>query len=365
MLHLFGILKHFLKRRPEVIDNAVFRLHWMFTSSLLMVFSIMITAKQYVGQPIACMEIDNIPEEVINAYCWIHTTFAVPEAFHKEIGVEVPYPGIDNSKNGAEKHYAYYQWVCFVLFLQAILFYTPYYIWKIWEGGLITALSMGMNVAVISEEEKGKKRKIVTNYLSKHKGMHKLYALKYVLCECLCLINVVGQMWLMNIFLDGEFFSYGVKVVQFVQMNQEERVDPMIFIFPRMTKCRFHQFGYSGDVQKHDVLCILPLNIVNEKIYIFIWFWFIILTILTIVVLISRLVVLIFRRLRSRFLQGRCRLAAQNDLQMICRHCDFGDWFLLYMLTKNVDPVVVQEVTSELAGNERWSGEEDAENLVV
>ena len=35
----------------------------------------------------------------------------------------------------------------------------------------------------------------------------------------------------------------------------------MIYIFPRMTKCTFHKFGTSGEVEKHDALCILPLNI--------------------------------------------------------------------------------------------------------
>ena len=39
-----------------------------------------------------------------------------------------------------------------------------------------------------------------------------------------------------------------------------------------MTKCTFHKFGSSGEIEKHDAMCILPLNIVNEKIYIFLWF---------------------------------------------------------------------------------------------
>ena len=55
----------------------------------------------------------------------------------------------------------------------------------------------------------------------------------------------------------------------------------MIYIFPRMTKCTFSKFGTSGEVEKHDALCILPLNVVNEKIYIFLWFWFLILGFLT------------------------------------------------------------------------------------
>ena len=60
----------------------------------------------------------------------------------------------------------------------------------------------------------------------------------------------------------------------------------MIYVFPRMTKCTFHKFGTSGNIEKHDALCILPLNIVNEKIYIFIWFWLLILGFLTFLILV-------------------------------------------------------------------------------
>ena len=42
-------------------------------------------------------------------------------------------------------------------------------------------------------------------------------------------------------------------------------------------------------VEKHDALCILPLNIVNEKIYIFLWFWLLLLGALSTLVVIYRL----------------------------------------------------------------------------
>ena len=29
--------------------------------------------------------------------------------------------------------------------------------------------------------------------------------------------------------------------------------------------------------QKHDALCMLPINVVNEKIYVFLWFWLLLL----------------------------------------------------------------------------------------
>ena len=57
-----------------------------------------------------------------------------------------------------------------------------------------------------------------------------------------------------------------------------------------MTKCTFHKFGSSGDLEKHDALCILPLNIFNEKIYIFLWFWMLLLVGLTSIVVIYRYV---------------------------------------------------------------------------
>ena len=52
-------------------------------------------------------------------------------------------------------------------------------------------------------------------------------------------------------------------------------------VFPRVTKCTFHKYGSSGTIMKLDALCVLGLNIINEKIYITLWFWFIILAILT------------------------------------------------------------------------------------
>lgn len=57
-----------------------------------------------------------------------------------------------------------------------------------------------------------------------------------------------------------------LQVVEYSEMDQEERVDPMIYVFPRMTKCHFHKFGPSGTLERHDAFCLLPLNILNEKV---------------------------------------------------------------------------------------------------
>ena len=42
---------------------------------------------------------------------------------------------------------------------------------------------------------------------------HNLYVYKFILCELLNLVNVFGQMWLMDVFFGGQFTLYGLEVV--------------------------------------------------------------------------------------------------------------------------------------------------------
>lgn len=58
--------------------------------------------------------------------------------------------------------------------------------------------------------------------------------------------------------------------MDFTEKDQADRVDPMIFIFPRQTKCIFHVYGSSGTIERRDAFCLLPQNILNEKVIIFI-----------------------------------------------------------------------------------------------
>merc|ERR1719394_443689 len=98
--------------------------------------------------------------------------------------------------------------------------------------------------------------------------------------------------------------------------DQEDRIDPMVYIFPRLTKYTFHKFGTSGELEKHDALCILPLNIFNEKIYLF--------------------------KLRYRRVKPDC-------VEIVMDKTGVGDWFLLYLLGQNIDHIVFKDVFHELA----------------
>jgi hypothetical protein len=153
----------------------------------------------------------------------------------------------------------------------------------------------------------------------------------------------------MDRFFDGEFLTYGIKVIDFMQSDQEDRVDPMIYIFPRMTKCTFHKYGLSGEVERHDSICILPLNIVNEKIYIFLWFWFIILTILTSILIVYRMGIIMSSKVRAVLFKFHYQQIRGEDIDEMVKNYSIGDWYLLYMIGINIDAGIFCQILKKLA----------------
>ncbi|XP_019871484.1 innexin inx1 [Aethina tumida] len=350
MFKLLGGLRTYLKYQDIVTDCAIFRLHNLFTTALLMACSLIITASQYVGNPIQCI-VSGVQVHVVNTFCWISSTFTMPDAYRRQVGMEVPHPGIDNDfdDKNAQKYYTYYQWVCFVLFFQAVACYVPKFLWEIFENGRMRMLVMGLNIGACHENEKNAKKEILIDYLIQHNKKHNLYALRYWACECLCLVNILVQLYVMNRFFDGEFLSYGWKVMHFSEEAQDDRVDPMVYIFPRVTKCIFHKYGPSGSIQKHDSLCILPLNIVNEKTYIFIWFWFMILATLLTILVAYRIVIILFPKLRPKILHAKNKSIPIEVCEALTRKVGLGDWWILLMLGTNMDCLIYREIISELA----------------
>ena len=163
----------------------------------------------------------------------------------------------------------------------------------------------------------------------------------------------------MDRFFDGTFLTYGIEVISFAERDQEDRIDPMVYIFPRMTKCTFHKFGPSGEIEKHDAMCILPINIVNEKIYIFLWFWMALLLVLTFLSNVFRFFIIVSPRIRAYLLYIRYRLIKKECINIIVKQTKMGDWFLLYMLGQNIDAVLFKEVVHELAKKLGYHNKED------
>jgi len=357
MLDLFSNFVGLLKLDRVNIDNNVFRLHYKVSVLILGVATMLNGARQYIGDPIDCMA-EDIPGGLLDIYCWIHTTFTIPERWTGKQGLDHPHPGVGPlEKGGAEPVYhKYYQWVCFVLFLQAGMFYVPRYLWKAWEGGRAAMLVGGMMEPnmVVNKAERSERIDTIVKYFRDNRGTHGGYFAMFVFCEMLNFANVIGQMFLMDRFLAGEFTTYGLSVLGNSELDASERKDHMAVVFPKVTKCSFFKYGPSGTIETHDALCVLPLNIINEKIYIFLWFWFIIVASITGIFLLYRLSVLMAGGIRTAMIQARCGRISRDKIEDIVNSEGLtysqktGDFFLLYLIGKNLDELTMKELIIEL-----------------
>ncbi|KAL4127160.1 hypothetical protein QTP88_011358 [Uroleucon formosanum] len=352
MIDVFGSVRGLLKLDAVCIDNNIFRLHYKVTVIVLATFSVIVTTRQYVGDPIDCL-VHDMPTHIMDSYCWVHSTFTVNNKVHARIGKDAVQPGVGPYVEGKDEvtYHKYYQWVCFVLFFQAVCFYIPRYLWKTLEGGRIQALVANLRVVMLDKEQKSKSISQLVEYFIDNLHTHNIYLMWYYICEMLNFVNVFTQMTFLNYFFEGEFGLYGLDVFRFTAMDPRERGDPMSRIFPKVAKCTFEQYGSSGTIQKVDGLCLLPLNVLNEKIYVFLWFWFLFIAVLSSFSLVYRTAVVISSKFRFLLLRKKSRLSPRNKLIAINEQFNIGDWFILCQIGKNCDAVIFNELISNLANH--------------
>ncbi|XP_058801510.1 innexin inx3 [Phymastichus coffea] len=332
-----------------IIDNMIFRAHYRITSAILFGCCIIVTANNLIGDPINCIADGAVPEHVINTFCWITYTFTMPMTLTSPVGTHVAHPGLGNDYNGEKTFHSYYQWVPFMLFFQGILFYVPHWMWKQWEEGKIRVISEGMRGATMDTKvERQAKMQRLVQYLCDTMHLHNTYAAGYFFCEFLNFVNVIGNIFMIDAFLGGTFLSYGSEVIKFSSMNQEDRSDPMIEIFPRVTKCTFHKFGPTGSIQKHDALCVLALNILNEKIFIFLWFWFIILSVLSALAVLYSVALVLMPSTRETVLTRRFKFSTPSGVSSLIRKTQIGDFLMIHLLGQNMNIIMFNEVLDEL-----------------
>jgi innexin len=63
-------------------SNNVFKLHGKFTVMLALVFSILVSARQYFGDPIDCFVSNKEDKSSIENFCWIIGTYTNKNGYH-------------------------------------------------------------------------------------------------------------------------------------------------------------------------------------------------------------------------------------------------------------------------------------------
>ena len=297
-------LKDFKYRRD---DDFCDRLSRQYTSSLMVLFAIIVSTKQFVGDPISCWCPAHFTEShrtYTNTICWVSNTFYVPMAEKVPDGKEDLW--------GAHQMISYYQWVPLIMLLMAMLAHIPSLVWRflnVRSGLDVTALMDAANVCQRATHTEVRERTVryMVNQIDRHLLAQRDYRRNccirmkqiisrycffiggkrhgnylmwtYMLVKVLYVANAVGQLFILDEFLGMDYHVYGIQVVARLFRGEDWSVSDR---FPRVTLCNF-QIRHQSRVHDYVVQCALTINIFNEKIFILIWFWYVFLAICTVV----------------------------------------------------------------------------------
>lgn len=291
------------------------------------------------------------------------------------------------------------QWVPVALLVQALLFYLPCLFWRVFSdrsginvNNLVEAAETIQNALYPERREKTIRYMIrhldyyldyqrdyrggccdgIRQCLYNHTPLpicgnrrgNYLVAL-YMSAKILYIINVVGQIFLLNLFLGGDFHMYGVKVVRNLMSpaaGDREREREVRNIFPRVTWCDFN-IHQVGTVHTHTVQCVLPINFFNEKIYLFLWFWLAFVATATTLSFLRWLWVIVVVHSRNRYVRkhlkimDRLKPGCDRDRKLSYkfaeRYLRQDGVFVLKLVAKNSTDLVVADIVAALWDNYR------------
>ena len=359
MVNLLGPLKSVLRLHPISIDSCVSKLHYRWTSTILIAFALWVAFSDHFGTSMRC-QVKPTEQLAFESYCRTHSTYTLRRSAVHDLSRHPGYGG----ESGERVYHSYYQWVASVLFIQALFFLGPHFLWKSWEAGRMKSLvrALGHSATVVEDgERKKKKKKDLPRPLVKDEARLNFYFGQFFFCETLNLVNVVFQMWWTTYrFIGDQLLSYGL---DWLSDSSEEKVDPATVLFPTLTKCSRLEFDSSGSVHSQVVGCVLPVNILNRYVYLFLWFWFIAVSVLTVLALLGYLIVLLPAAIRFRVMRILAWQVPARHLETVARGSGVGKSFVLMLLAKNLDADVFEELVIELA--QPVQDDETMEPLVV
>jgi hypothetical protein len=216
----------------------------------------------------------------------------------------------------------YYQWIPFILLLQAFCFYFPHIIWRslsrrsgIDVRDIVDAAINYKSVDTATKDDKHKielmeyiveaidkyvddprrqsdergqrinlKRILMTICIFLGKYLGNYLVIVYFTTKALFITNAVCQIFLLNLFLGQEFHLFGIQVLKrilegrgkndfqrnlfFHKFLYQLGWDTQSRYFPKVTLCDFQirEALHPRDSHRYTVQCVLPLNLFSQQV---------------------------------------------------------------------------------------------------
>ncbi|KAF8373534.1 inx-6 [Pristionchus pacificus] len=245
------------------------RLNSRITVAILALCSVLLGSSHFWGDPITCWTPAQFTKQwsdFVNQYCYVHGTYFVP------LDQELTHDETERRKNEIN----YYQWVPYILALQALLFYIPRFMWSSLAnhsgydlGGAIRYVDDFWN-SVKNNDGAFKAR------IAAFEGRPAVFIWEGLRLarrksgRDLSTYYAASTWYWLNGFLQSTTYAFwGPNVLVDLFQGEDWQTTGH---FPRIVHCDF-QRRRPASVQLDTVLCVLHLNIYYEKICLFLWFW--------------------------------------------------------------------------------------------
>jgi len=158
--------------------------------------------------------------------------------------------------------------------------------------------------------------------------------------------------------LSTRYSTFGVDMMSHL-VSETDWTEDSYVAFPRVTLCDFKIRGQDlGNVQQYTVQCVLPVNLYNEKIYMFLWFWMITVALASVVSFVVWLCRAVLLQDRLRFVSNHLVLGsrltgrAAGDRRLVRKFVvDYlrqDGAFLFRLIAHNTNNITTTEVVCAL-----------------
>ncbi|KAF6021449.1 hypothetical protein EB796_020247 [Bugula neritina] len=375
-----------LKRRD---DDMFDRLSNRYTIGLIVVSSLFLVTKTYVGDPIDCFTPKEFHDNWIkyaDNYCWIKNTYYIAPDANLPGPVNLASPDHSSARH---QELPYYQWVPIILGFMILVIAIPAYFWKFamaTSGYDVEAITkVACSADNLNPATRDDTNKYLVEQLDRHITYHRHLGsstkiplgnkygrylfFMYLITKLLYIAAPIALIFMLQLMMGDGYADYGYRALQTLMKDDGAYLEnPM---FPRITYCDFAVRRMGSNIQRYTLQCVLTVNLFNEKIFLVIWWWLVIVAALSILGLLVWLIKTLRPGAGKNFILKYLNIMRVVDVDS---HSDMHDVdvfigqylcldgvFCMRLIAQNTTDVVAGEIITELY--KKWkkhhSGKED------
>lgn len=385
MLDILSKFKGVTPFKGITIDDGWDQLNRSFMFVLLVVMGTTVTVRQYTGSVISCDGFKKFGSTFAEDYCWTQGLYTVLEGYDQP-SYNIPYPGLlpdeappctpvklkdgtrlkcpdpDQMLAPTRISHLWYQWVPFYFWLAAAAFFMPYLLYKNFGMGDIKPLVRLLHNPVESDQELKKmtdkaatwlfykfdlymsEQSLVASLTRKH-GL----GLSMVFVKCLYAAVSFGCFVLTaEMFSIGDFKTYGSQWIRKLKYEDTLATEEKDKLFPKMVACEVKRWGSSG-IEEEQGMCVLAPNVINQYLFLILWFCLVFVMICNIVSIFISLIKLLFTYGSYRRLLSTAFLRDDSAIKHMYFNVGSSGRLILHVLANNTAPRVFEDILLTLA----------------